>query len=135
MIDAAVGGERPAIGQVLAFAGAECLRIEYRSRNRPVGPRAARVIMVEPDAHVAVAYFDGVLRERIFQRRGQRVRGANLQDRLAVDPLAVDVVEIVGTVLRHFVNVGRAGRSEEHTSELQSLMRNSYAVFCLTTKK
>src|SRR3546814_8384627 len=26
-------------------------------------------------------------------------------------------------------------RSEEHTSELQSLMRNSYAVFCLTKKK
>src|SRR3546814_9210658 len=25
-------------------------------------------------------------------------------------------------------------RSEEHTSELQSLMRISYAVFCLTTK-
>src|SRR3546814_6644057 len=25
-------------------------------------------------------------------------------------------------------------RSEEHTSELQSLMRSSYAVFCLTTK-
>src|SRR3546814_1355910 len=26
-------------------------------------------------------------------------------------------------------------RSEEHTSELQSLMRTSYAVFCLNTKK
>src|SRR3546814_5883119 len=26
-------------------------------------------------------------------------------------------------------------RSEEHTSELQSLMRNSYAVFCLTKTK
>src|SRR3546814_5208381 len=26
-------------------------------------------------------------------------------------------------------------RSEEHTSELQSLMRSSYAVFCLTQKK
>src|SRR3546814_19626830 len=26
------------------------------------------------------------------------------------------------------------GRSEEHTSELQSLMRNSYAIFCLTKK-
>src|SRR3546814_1970348 len=26
-------------------------------------------------------------------------------------------------------------RSEEHTSELQSLMRTSYAVFCLQTKK
>src|SRR3546814_9312381 len=28
----------------------------------------------------------------------------------------------------------RVGRSEEHTSELQSLMRISYAVFCLKTK-
>src|SRR3546814_6624121 len=28
-----------------------------------------------------------------------------------------------------------ADRSEEHTSELQSLMRISYAVFCLTTNK
>src|SRR3546814_3118299 len=27
------------------------------------------------------------------------------------------------------------GRSEEHTSELQSLMRISYAVFCLKNKK
>src|SRR3546814_10858950 len=31
--------------------------------------------------------------------------------------------------------VGRTDRSEEHTSELQSLMRNSYAVFCLQKKK
>src|SRR3546814_1578765 len=29
----------------------------------------------------------------------------------------------------------RRGRSEEHTSELQSLMRISYAVFCLKKKK
>src|SRR3546814_5716132 len=29
----------------------------------------------------------------------------------------------------------RADRSEEHTSELQSLMRISYAVFCLKKKK
>src|SRR3546814_2260644 len=28
-----------------------------------------------------------------------------------------------------------SGRSEEHTSELQSLMRSSYAVFCLKKKK
>src|SRR3546814_6356775 len=31
--------------------------------------------------------------------------------------------------------VQRSLRSEEHTSELQSLMRNSYAVFCLKKKK
>src|SRR3546814_7237996 len=30
---------------------------------------------------------------------------------------------------------GRVLRSEEHTSELQSLMRISYAVFCLKKKK
>src|SRR3546814_6815132 len=30
--------------------------------------------------------------------------------------------------------VGQRPRSEEHTSELQSLMRISYAVFCLKTK-
>src|SRR3546814_9403126 len=31
--------------------------------------------------------------------------------------------------------ISGALRSEEHTSELQSLMRNSYAVFCLKKKK
>src|SRR3546814_3612633 len=31
--------------------------------------------------------------------------------------------------------LGRDRRSEEHTSELQSLMRISYAVFCLKKKK
>src|SRR3546814_7431503 len=34
------------------------------------------------------------------------------------------------------MNIGKAvARSEEHTSELQSLMRISYAVFCLKKKK
>src|SRR3546814_10489322 len=32
-------------------------------------------------------------------------------------------------------NAGTSERSEEHTSELQSLMRISYAVFCLKKKK
>src|SRR3546814_7719546 len=33
------------------------------------------------------------------------------------------------------VPLARVARSEEHTSELQSLMRISYAVFCLKKKK
>src|SRR3546814_1132592 len=41
--------------------------------------------------------------------------------------------------IRHSNSGGRdhaaSGRSEEHTSELQSLMRISYAVFCLKKKK
>src|SRR3546814_9800336 len=40
---------------------------------------------------------------------------------------------LVGVLrLRH--RSGRTSRSEEHTSELQSLMRISYAVFCLKKK-
>src|SRR3546814_9577877 len=38
-------------------------------------------------------------------------------------------------VKRLAAEVRGAERSEEHTSELQSLMRISYAVFCLKTKK
>src|SRR3546814_7774616 len=36
---------------------------------------------------------------------------------------------------QRMVGTGRCQRSEEHTSELQSLMRISYAVFCLKQKR
>src|SRR3546814_8875856 len=49
---------------------------------------------------------------------------------VCVDRCAVALVE--GRVVHRR---GQLGRSEEHTSELQSLMRNSYAVFCLKKKK
>src|SRR3546814_6218763 len=65
--------------------------------------------------------------------------------------LGIDMMDAVGTnvridsrgrqVLRVLprvnddVNEEWASRSEEHTSELQSLMRISYAVFCLKKKK
>src|SRR3546814_9018535 len=37
--------------------------------------------------------------------------------------------------LRHVVGIEDQSRSEENTSELQSLMRSSYAVFCLKKNK
>src|SRR3546814_1587545 len=43
---------------------------------------------------------------------------------------AAGVIGFVGLIVPHLVR-----RSEEHTSELQSLMRISYAVFCLKKKK
>src|SRR3546814_17142350 len=58
---------------------------------------------------------------RSDRRAGQR-RAAAIDD----DPL-VAVAEFEGE--------RRGARSEEHTSELQSLMRISYAVFCLKKKK
>src|SRR3546814_8203436 len=41
---------------------------------------------------------------------------------------------ISAAAARSFVTMA-SGRSEEHTSELQSLMRISYAVFCLKKQK
>src|SRR3546814_7165801 len=53
-------------------------------------------------------------------------------------PLGVDVVR-QSRLKQHLDNFAEDvafadGRSEEHTSELQSLMRISYAVFCLKTQ-
>src|SRR3546814_6436816 len=58
-------------------------------------------------------------------------------------PIPAQVVAVSGEVLmtRDDIMAGQAawqstgGRSEEHTSELQSLMRTSYAGICLKKKK
>src|SRR3546814_4342880 len=51
---------------------------------------------------------------------------AGLMEVAVGDPnLVIDITQAVDAT----------GRSEEHTSELQSLMRISYAVFCLKKKK
>src|SRR3546814_6234901 len=47
----------------------------------------------------------------------------------------VDRVVSEGRFVLDCVHSLNHGRSEEHTSELQSLMRISYAVFCLKKKK
>src|SRR3546814_5942865 len=45
----------------------------------------------------------------------------------------VEDIENIGAAAQHLrIEIGQ--RSEEHTSELQSLMRISYAVFCLKKK-
>src|SRR3546814_3978860 len=55
--------------------------------------------------------------------------------------LAINIVGgIILGVVSHKLSIGEAAqtyiiKSEEHTSELQSLMRISYAVFCLKKKK
>src|SRR3546814_8890722 len=45
------------------------------------------------------------------------------------------VTHAVRTTFSYIDKVQTTARSEEHTSELQSLMRLSYAVFCLKKKK
>src|SRR3546814_4083057 len=70
---------------------------------------------------------------RSFQRiAGQALVGAALPDK------ALQIRVARRPLRRHDCPGGLrqlAPRSEEHTSELQSLMRISYAVFCLKKKK
>src|SRR3546814_7084302 len=65
---------------------------------------------------------------------------------LAFDLVALEQRNVAVLVELHLLGVARrqrlhevlgrlVARSEEHTSELQSLMRISYAVFCLNKKK
>src|SRR3546814_3324611 len=59
----------------------------------------------------------------LLERLEQRVLGEGLE----VDPFDRLALGVLGRL--------ELVRSEEHTSELQSLMRISYAVFCLKKKK
>src|SRR3546814_10038576 len=54
---------------------------------------------------------------------------ASLANLLSLDPDEVD------RIMADLEKAAGFQRSEEHTSELQSLMRTSYAVFCLKKKK
>src|SRR3546814_4216229 len=72
-----------------------------------------------------------------LRRRGERAAKQILKPRRIVKGYRAPA-ELVGEELG--LVAGRPEmaveiRSEEHTSELQSLMRNSYAVFCLKKKK
>src|SRR3546814_10703219 len=64
------------------------------------------------------------------------LRAGHLHRRIGFAPVTMRRMGIAEAILQIGHHSGsRFGRSEEHTSELQSLMRNSYAVFCLTKKK
>src|SRR3546814_4493788 len=52
----------------------------------------------------------------------------------ASDTLASGISTLVSATTSGLSADGSSSRSEEHTSELQSLMRISYAVFCLKKK-
>src|SRR3546814_4581470 len=68
-------------------------------------------------------------RHRLRQRVLHRHRAVASQRRPVLRRLLVAVALLTRKVDQH----REPGRSEEHTSELQSTMRISYAVFCLKT--
>src|SRR3546814_7083006 len=74
-------------------------------------------------------------------RRAERRNGSSLGVRhrsssgLRCDPSSEHAMDVPAQIARYALDPIAATRSEEHTSELQSLMRISYAVFCLKKKK
>src|SRR3546814_7308895 len=53
---------------------------------------------------------------------------------ICLNSASIDAVNFVSVRARSSLSAVSSPRSEEHTSELQSLMRISYAVFCLKKK-
>src|SRR3546814_5168587 len=73
---------------------------------------------------------------KAFAPVGEFERGVDVRPDPARRRQRVDRRDILGAALGKAPPIfARAHRSEEHTSELQSLMRISYAVFCLKKKK
>src|SRR3546814_9642241 len=72
-----------------------------------------------------------ILRERIRIKRELKaaISEAKISGRVLI------VMPLVAMAVLVAMNPDYIDRSEEHTSELQSLMRISYAVFCLQKKK
>src|SRR3546814_9012577 len=64
---------------------------------------------------------------------GVAVYTSNLDGADAAARVCAEIEDALGLPCQDPVTMGMA-RSEEHTSELQSLMRISYAVFCLKKK-
>src|SRR3546814_3914895 len=90
-------------------------------------PRSTRTDTLFP----YTTLFRSCLAGRLLGRAGHR-QVIEADDALGRDRCEVEVALGQGADARGAVQV--APRSEEHTSELQSLMRISYAVFCLKKK-
>src|SRR3546814_2606561 len=82
-----------------------------------------RRVGIHVDEHEAAESFDAHLRQR-------QVLEIDVREIPVAQRFLVRTVEVPGPAMERAFEF----RSEEHTSELQSLMRISYAVFCLKKK-
>src|SRR3546814_6595820 len=97
----------------------EFIRVLFRSTQYGLEISERRPDDAQPLVQPVIdLLFDGVLRDQIDD-----------VDRLR---LLTDAIDTTNPLLHLH---GIPGRSDEHTSELQSLMRISYAVFCLQKTK
>src|SRR3546814_1024908 len=94
--------------ELVGIENLACRSVELPDREPTEAPRQRRIIIVRP-----------VVQLDILHRAEHVARGFEASGKLA-------------NRSRHgAIELGPGDRSEEHTSELQSLMRISYAAFCL----
>src|SRR3546814_5305501 len=100
------------------------------------------VAELSEQGHVAVAIFPAVVpdgwdpAERESADPGAQLRFVQILLPVMTEARGTRLVDgITNTLADVRAAVDDFARSEEHTSELQSLMRISYAVFCLKKKK
>src|SRR3546814_3383305 len=84
--------------------------------------------------HIAGAGLDEATAAAMLGVGGPRIADL-MHGRIEHFSLDTLVNMLAATGLRLKISIAAAERSEEHTSELQSLMRISYAGFCLKKKK
>src|SRR3546814_5668562 len=107
-------------------------------------PRSTRTVALFPDTTLCRSRRDQVRLRREEGVEPLQWDARRIADRVHSDGLHAALVEQLRCGSEHAAFVRRIRhnssspenlRSEEHTSELQSLMRISYAVFCLKKKK
>src|SRR3546814_8482909 len=123
------------------WGGAPAARGKVRSRRGP-GPDLQVVVHAgdeESPGSAGQLRFELVVHPLLQHRPGERGVDADpapCRDGLVgADDAVARGFAAVGVLHFHVGAEDHRARSEEHTSELQSLMRISYAVFCLTNKK
>src|SRR3546814_5882849 len=103
-------------------------------------PTRCRAALCDPTRRVLSESTDMMVNLQVLESGGTRIIAALRPERLKM------ITRMLGDLLPPHRFAGPLAlvaalednpraRSEEHTSELQSLMRISYAVFCLTKKK
>src|SRR3546814_10871205 len=97
-------------------------------------PRSTRTDTLFPYTTLFRSQAVGIGNQR-FQLGGRGRQGHFVVLVVQRDVSQAGVLELDVLGQQFFQCMRQAQRSEEHTSELQSLMRISYAVFCLKKKK
>src|SRR3546814_4755188 len=105
------------------------LRAQHRISGGEIVPRPGCLRITRAHRGLDIG---GHIAARILEQRHEIVRGMPRKRILKVEQpqslAVIDQHQILGMLIAQH-------RSEEHTSELQSLMRISYAVFCLKKKQ